>query len=161
MVPVQGLYEADFQSWVQETIEALETRSFGRLDIPNLVEELAELGRSERKALTSNLLILLAHLLKLRVQGDAPETMQGSWLTSVAEHRQRVLFDLQETPSLRSYLEEAMEKAYPQARRLAIREGKLARFGVRVPDEGEYPMDCPFELEQVLDEDFFKDNGYG
>lgn len=152
---VQKLYEADFQGWVEQTIEALETRSFDRLDIPHLVEELAELGRSERKALTSNLLILLAHLLKLRVQADAPETMQGSWLTSVAEQRQRVLFDLQETPSLQSYLEEAIEKAYPQARRLAIREGKLARFGVRVPDEGKYPMHCPFGLEQVLDEEFY------
>ncbi|MEB3275326.1 MAG: DUF29 domain-containing protein [Prochlorothrix sp.] len=154
-MPVQELYEADFQRWVQETIAALEARSFDRLDIPNLVEELAELGRSERKALASHLLILLAHLLKLRVQGDAPEMMQGSWLTSVVEHRQRVLFDLQETPSLKSYLEEAVEKAYPQARRLAIREGKLARFGVRVPEEGEYPMSCPFGLEQVLDEDFY------
>lgn len=155
----QKLYEADFQGWVEQTIAALETRSFDRLDIPHLVEELAELGRSERKGLTSNLLILLAHLLKLRVQVDAPETMQESWLTSVAEHRQRVLFDLQETPSLQSYLEEAIEKAYPQARRLAIREGKLARFGVRVPNEGEYPMNCPFELEQVLDEEFYGGKG--
>jgi len=152
---VQKLYDADFQSWVEQTIIALETRSFDRLDIPHLVEELAELGRSERKVLTSNLLILLAHLLKLRVQGDAPEMMQGSWLTSVAEHRQRVLFDLQETPSLKSYVKEAIEKAYPQARQLAIREGKLARFGVRVPDEGEYPLDCPFGLEQLLDEEFY------
>ena len=156
----QKLYEADFQAWVEQTIAALETRSFDRLDIPHLVEELAELGQSERKALTSNLLILLAHLLRLRFQADVPEAIQGSWLTSVAEHRQRVLFDLQETPSLQSYLEEAIEKAYPQARRLAIREGKLARFEVRVPNEGEYPMDCPFELEQILDEDFFGDNGY-
>ena len=155
MVPVQELYEADFQRWVQETISALERQDFAHLDLQHLLEELAELGRSERKALTSNLLILLAHLLKLRVQGDAPETMQGSWLTSVAEHRQRVLFDLQETPSLRSYLEAAMEKAYPQTRRLAIREGRLARLGVRVPEEGDYPLECPFDLGQILDEDFF------
>jgi hypothetical protein len=69
--------------------------------------------------------------------------------------QKRVLFDLQETPSLKSYLKEAIEKAYPQARQLAIREGKLARFGVRVPDEGEYPLNCPFGLEQVLDEEFY------
>lgn len=155
MVPVQELYEADFQSWVQETISALERQDFARLDIQHLLEELAELGRSDRKALASHLLILLAHLLKLRLQADAPEMMKGSWLVSVAEHRQRVLFDLQETPSLKSYLGEAMEKAYPQARRLAIREGRLARFGVRVPEEREYPLECPFGLDQVLDEEFY------
>ena len=155
MVPVQELYEADFQSWVQETISALERQDFAHLDIQHLLEELAELGRSDRKALASHLLILLAHLLKLRVQADAPEMMKGSWLVSVAEHRQQVLFDLQETPSLKSYLGEAIEKAYPQARRLAIREGRLARFGVCVPDEREYPLECPFGLDQVLDEEFY------
>ena len=49
MVPVQELYEADFQSWVQETISALERQDFARLDIQHLLEELAELGRRLRR----------------------------------------------------------------------------------------------------------------
>ncbi len=32
-------------------------------------------------------MVLLAHLLKLKIQGDAPETMTGSWYDSINEHR--------------------------------------------------------------------------
>jgi len=40
-------------------------------------------------------------------------------------------------------------------RKLAIKEGQLASFGVRVPEESEYPTTCPFSIEQILDEDFY------
>jgi len=46
-------------------------------------------------------------------------------------------------------------KAYPNARRLAIQEGRLARFGVRIPNEEEYDLDCPFSVAEILDEDFY------
>jgi hypothetical protein len=97
---------------------------------------------------------LLAHLLKLKVQQDVPQTMKNSWYSSVLEHRQRVLDNLADTPSLKSFLEEAVEKAYPDARKLAIKEGQLAKFGVRVPEVSQYPETCPFLIEQILDEDF-------
>jgi hypothetical protein len=100
-------------------------------------------------------MILLAHLLKLKVQFDAPDTMKMSWYNSVIEHRQRVLNNLQDTPSLKNFLPEAIEQAYPQSRKLAIKEGKLAAFGVRIPDESEYSHTCPFSLEQILNEDFY------
>lgn len=149
------LYEEDFQVWIDTTIQNLKKREFESLDIENLIEELTNLGKSEKNALKSNLMILLAHLLKLKVQFDAPDTMKMSWYNSVIEHRQRVLNNLQDTPSLKNFLPEAIEQAYPQSRKLAIKEGKLAAFGVRVPDESEYPHTCPFSLEQILNEDFY------
>ena len=151
----QTLYDRDLQQWIQQTVEQLRNREFGSLDIEHLIEELIDLGKSEKNTLRSNLTILSAHLLKLRVQHDVPDMMQGSWYSSVLEHRQRVLNNLADTPSLKSYLVEAMEKAYPDARKLAIKEGKLAKFGVRVPEEREYPIICPFSIEQILDEDFY------
>jgi hypothetical protein len=149
------LYEQDFQVWIDTTIQNLQKREFESLDIENLIEELTNLGKSEKNALKSNLMILLAHLLKLKVQFDVPDTMKMSWYNSVIEHRQRVLNNLQDTPSLKNFLPEAIEQAYPQSRKLAIKEGKLAAFGVRVPDEIEYPHTCPFSLEQILNEDFY------
>ena len=62
---------------------------------------------------------------------------------------------LQETPSLKSYLKNAVAKAYPNARKLAIKEGQLAKYGVRVPNENEYPIVCPFPMTDILDEDFY------
>jgi hypothetical protein len=149
------LYDKDLQLWVEQTIEHLQSGNFEAIDIEHLVEELSELGRAERNALKSNLMILLTHLLKLRVQHDAPDTMKASWYISVLEHRQRVLNGLTDTPSLKSFLNEAVIQAYPNARKLATREGKLAQFGLRIPEESEYSIVCPFSLEQILDEDFF------
>jgi hypothetical protein len=149
------LYEEDFQVWIDTTIQNLKKREFESLDIENLIEELTNFGKSEKNTLKSNLMILLAHLLKLKVQFDAPDTMKMSWYNSVIEHRQRVLNNLQDTPSLKNFLPEAIEQAYPQSRKLAIKEGKLAAFGVRIPDESEYPHTCPFSLEQILNEDFY------
>jgi len=113
------------------------------------------LGKSEQNALKSNLMILLAHLLKVKVQFDAPDTMKISWYNSIIEHRQRVLSSLEDTPSLKSFLVQAIEKAYPQACKLAIKESKFAALGVRIPDDSEYPNVCPFSLEQILDDNFY------
>jgi hypothetical protein len=152
---MKQLYDLDFQLWLEKTINSLEKRDFADLDINHLIEELTELGKSERKALASNLMILLAHLLKTTVQFDVPEMMKNSWYNSIDEHRQRVLFDLQETPSLKSYLATGVEKAYPNARQLAIKEGQKAKYGIRVPQDREYPLICPFSIEEILDEDFY------
>lgn len=149
------LYDRDLQVWIATTIQHLKNHEFELLDIDNLIAELADLGKSERNALKSNVMILLAHLLKLRVQPRASENMQRSWYSSVLEHRQRVLSQLSDTPSFQGFLEEAIERAYPDSRKLAIKEGKLARFGVSVPSEDDYPVICPFSIEQILDENFF------
>ena len=151
---LQTLYDSDFQVWIEKTIDCLQKQQFNRLDIQHLIEELTDLGRSDRKALESNLMILMAHLLKLKIQNNVPEQMKGSWYDSVVEHRQRVYKGLQDTPSLKNYLEVAIQSAYPDARKVAIKEGKLARFGVPIPSEVVYPITCPFTLEQILDEDF-------
>ncbi len=150
-----SLYDKDFQLWIKCTIQQLQNHEFESLDIKNLIEELADLGKSESNALKSNLKILLAHLLKLKVQHDAPETMKQSWYTSIDEHRVRVFDSLENTPSLKSYLSEAIEGTYLDARKLAIKEGKRAKFGVRIPDESEYQETCPFSVEQILDENFY------
>lgn len=149
------LYNRDLQLWIEQTVQQLQNRDFESLDLEHLIEELVDLGKSERNTLKSNLTILLAHLLKLMVQHDVPNMMKASWYSSVLEHRQRVLNNLTDTPSLKSFLVEAIEKAYPDGRKLAIKESKLAKFGVRVLEESEYPITCPFSIEQILDEDFY------
>ncbi len=151
---LQALYEQDFHGWIEQTIHCLEAGQFDQLDAQHLIEELVDLGRSERRALTSNLKILMAHLLKLRVQRNVPEQMKGSWYDSVVEHRQRVVDSLREMPSLKSSLETTIQTAYPDARKVAIKEGKLAQFGVAIPAADNYPLACPFTVTQLLDEDF-------
>ncbi|MFO5441824.1 MAG: DUF29 family protein [Dolichospermum sp.] len=76
---------------------------------------------------------------------------------SITEHRFRIKKDLQENPSFKNYLHEVILVAYADARKLAIKESKNAKLGVRKPDESEYPLDLPFTLQQLLDEDFYGD----
>ena len=85
------------------------------------------------------------------------EIMKGSWYSSITEHRFRIKKDLQENPSFKNYLYEVIFIAYADARKLAIKESKNAKLGVRKPDESEYSLDLPFTLEQLLDEDFYGD----
>jgi hypothetical protein len=126
----QAFYDQDYQLWIQNTIKQLQEREFLEIDIEHLIDELIDLGKLNKKALESHLMILLAHLLKLKVQTDAPDSMKNSWYNSIDEHRKRVLIDLVEIPSLKSYLTTAIQKAYSNSRDLAIKEGKRAKYGV-------------------------------
>ncbi|HAO10141.1 MAG TPA: DUF29 domain-containing protein, partial [Planktothrix sp. UBA8407] len=45
---LKHLYEKDFQLWLQQTIEQLEQGNFAAVDMEHLVEELTELGKSEK-----------------------------------------------------------------------------------------------------------------
>lgn len=148
----KNLYEQDFHLWIQSTIHQLKERDFNLLDIEHLIEELVDLGKSDKTSLESNLEILLAHLLKLKVQNDVPETMQAIWYSSVDEHRSRIKKQMSKIPSLKPYLVTVIPEVYPDARKLAIKEGKRAKFGVHIPDEKEYDLTCPFSVEQILDE---------
>ena len=66
------LYDQDLQLWIEQTIQQLQNHQFEALDIEYLIEELVDLGKAEKNALKSNLTILLAHLLKLRLGHIAP-----------------------------------------------------------------------------------------
>jgi hypothetical protein len=149
------LYEQDFNLWRESVIEQIKEHRFHDVDWEHLLLELEDMGKAEKRSFKSNLTILIAHLLKLTVQADAPETMKGIWYSSVTEHRFRVKKDLEENPSFQNYMTEIIPQAYADARKLAIKEGKKAKLGVRQPSEAEYPLDCPYFVEQLLDEDFY------
>jgi hypothetical protein len=153
------LYERDFNVWRETMIKKIKQQDFNDIDWEHLLLELEDMGKSEKRSFLSNLTILIAHLLKLTVQADAPEMMKGIWYSSVTEHRFRVRKDLEENPSLKNYLYEVIFIAYADARKLAIKENKNAKLGVRKPDETEYPLDFPFSIEQLLDEDFYGESG--
>ena len=150
-----SLYEQDFQQWLEQTTKLLKNYNFSALDLDHLIEELNDLGNSSKLVLESNLTILLAHLLKLTIQANVPETMKNSWYNSVDEHRQRIKKQLQKTPSLKSYWDTALSEAYPDARKLAIKEGQRAKFGVSPPSLSTYPNTCPFSQVQILNDDFY------
>ena len=62
------LYEQDYYQWLTQTSQFLKTGDFSQLDLPNLIEEIDDMGISQRKAVSSNLRVVLWHLLKYKYQ---------------------------------------------------------------------------------------------
>lgn len=143
---MKSLYEADFYAWTQQQIELLKEQAWHSLDIQNLIEELADLGRRERQELRNRLGVLLGHLLKWQFQ---PQQRSNSWLATIREQRREVDLLLRENPSLKPYLPEALQLAYQAGQDLAVRETGLPYESFR--------SECPYSLEVVLDEAFLPD----
>lgn len=139
-----SLYEQDFYAWTQEQSKFLQAGVWDCLDIVNLVEEIESLGKQVRKELRNRLGILLGHLLKWEFQ---PSKRSKSWFITLREQRREIRDLLDENPSLKPYISEALQKAYQAGIDFAMRETSLA-------DEN-FPDDCPYTFEQVLDATFF------
>jgi len=109
------LYEQDYYLWLEKTINFLENNQFSDLDLENLIEEIKSISISKQKALKSNLSVILWHLLKYLQE---PEKQTRSWALNLFEHRERIEEDLENSPSLKSFLtEENFKKCYNKARK--------------------------------------------
>jgi hypothetical protein len=139
----KNLYEADYLKWIETTVEKLRVRDYSNIDWENLIEEIEDMGRSERKSLKSNLIVVLTHLLKWQFQ---PEFRSGSWKGSIVEHRRRIRDALKDSPSLKPYLQEVFAECYLDAVELASAETEL-------PMET-FPGESPYTSAAVLDSNF-------
>lgn len=137
------LYEQDFYSWTQATVETLKSRRWEELDLQNLIEEVETMGRAEKNALKSNLIVVLLHLLKYAYQ---PSRRSDSWTNSIIEHRIRIEVEIESSPSLNPYIEEVYGSCYSKARRLAATKTKLPLTT--------FPIESPWTPEQTLDPSF-------
>jgi hypothetical protein len=139
-----NLYEADYLKWIETTVEKLKNHDYTTVDWTSLIEEIEDMGRSERSSLESNLIILLMHLLKWQYQ---PDLRSGSWKGSIVEHRRRILKALKNSPSLKPYLEEIFDESYGDAITQAAAETGL-------PTDL-FPDRCPYSVTEILDTNFF------
>ena len=136
-------YDTDYYQWLKETSYLLEQGKFSELDIPNLIDEIEAMGKSQKRAIESYLKVLLLHLLKWKYQ---PDFRSGSWQGSIYNARKAIKKRLQESPSLKSYPPEVLRECYEIARYNAHWETGLSLET--------FPEDSPFSLEQILNEDF-------
>ncbi|MCC5606406.1 DUF29 domain-containing protein [Nostoc sp. CHAB 5834] len=137
------LYKTDFYTWTQEQVSLLKAKQWDQLDTVNLIEEIETLGRRERQELRNRLGILLGHLLKWQFQ---PEKRSNSWLGTIREQRVQIKLLLQDSLSLKPYLNEVFFSVYELGLALAIRETELG--------EQVFPEICPYTLDQTLNPEF-------
>jgi hypothetical protein len=137
-------YEEDLYTWSLEQASLLRAGKFDQIDVENIIEEIEDISKSERRVLQSFLETLLMHLLKWQYQ---PAYQGRSWKFTIIEQRKRIESHLQENPGLKSKLPELIEKAYGYAVTGAVRETGLA---VNV-----FPQQCPWSYEQFTNPDFW------
>lgn len=141
------LYETDFYAWTQEQVSLLKAQQWDQLDTVNLIEEIETLGRKERQELRNRLGVLLGHLLKWQFQ---PEKRSNSWLGTIREQRVQIKLLLEDSPSLKPYLDEVFLAAYELGLALAIRETQLG--------EQVFPEVCPYTSEQTMNPKFLPES---
>jgi hypothetical protein len=139
-------YDQDFALWVEETVKLLKSAEFSQVDWENLIDEVESLGKSQRKSVRSYLLRLLEHLLKRRyvLMSDC----YRGWEIEIRNFRQRLQFELEDSPSLKNYLLEILDQSYDMA---------LENVKDSYPD-AEFPNFYPFsrEINELLTQKFWE-----
>jgi hypothetical protein len=147
LVPSSELYEGDYYAWIQEQVRALREHRVEDLDWPNLMEEIEDLGKSERRALESQVARLVEHLLKLTyapIRISRPN--RRGWEVTIRTARRRIRRLLRESPSLRSKLDQIFTEGYEDGRDDAL-------IAIGLPDSA-IPETPPWTFEQVIDDRF-------
>ncbi|WP_069473881.1 DUF29 domain-containing protein [Microcystis aeruginosa] len=148
-ITIPTLYDSDYQLWLENTINQLRQGDFQGVDWQNLLEELADLGKSERRALESLLTRLLEHLLKLTYGQSQRDYNQAGWKKEIRNFRIQIKKILKESPSLKLYLREILQECYLDARNLLIDETEL--------DASIFPLEVLANLEEILDQNWLPD----
>ena len=121
--PTSPPYDVDAFGWSMAQARLIRERRLDEIDWDNVAEEIESVGKSEQRAIESNLRIVLVHHLKWAFQ---PFYRSRSWANSIAEHLRRFDRSIDENPSLKPKLAAIMDEAYTQARFEAARETGLA-----------------------------------
>jgi hypothetical protein len=140
------LYETDFVQWTAQTAELLRAGRLDEADLEHAAEEIEDLGRSERSAVASQLPRMLVHLIKQRIQ---PERDGASWRCSITEGRAEISYRLDDSPSLRRYAHDNLQKIYERAVNDALFETGVAEKR----RELNLPAQRPYELKDLLEAD--------
>jgi hypothetical protein len=155
---IDELYEQDFYVWTQRQAEALrrlaEIRPNVELDFPHLIEEVEDLGTSQRDAVRSQLRRIIEHCLKLEYSRALDP--RAGWYDSILDARAEL--DDKLSPSLRRDLDDRLQRLWTRSRTKA--ENALRRFGE--PDAADLlPSDCPYALDDLLADDWYPLNRRG
>ena len=150
--PATGLYEEDFPLWAERQAALLRAGRFDELDLENLIEEVEDLSRRERKSVESYVETIVEHLLKVAL--SPAERPRRSWLVTIDKQRVNLAREL--TATFRSHPESKLPAIYDGLRRPVARE--LAKD--RVPPDA-VPAASPYTLEHILDLDWYPGNIHG
>ena len=137
-------HDKDVYGWAVHTAQLLREKKMSEVDFDGIVEELEEMGISNKHALISRLTLVISHLLKWQFQ---PNMRGHSWTYTIRAQRKKASYVLDDNPSLKSKLDEIIAKAY----KVAIDEA-TDQTGL---DEKTFPAECPYTFDQIMNDEFY------
>ena len=141
------LYDKDFYRWALQNAHFLRQgglENTAKIDKINIAVRLEQMAMSEKRLLVTRLSDLLVSLLRWQVQ-----TLMQSEIFKLEIEIQRDEVDevLQDNPSLMDLIDGILRHSY--------RRAYLAAIVIRGFGEQDYPEECPYSFEQIMDNDFF------
>lgn len=141
-----SLYDQDYMGWIEQVVQQLKAQDFSHLDLENLVEELEDLGKREKRAIASYLMRLCEHLLKMKYWESERNPCFRGWDVEITNFRLQIQRVLATSPSLRPYLQDCFVLEYSHGRQLCLKASGLVAETI--------PTQPWFTLDQALDQDW-------
>ncbi len=142
MTNFKQLHDRDFNLWVEKTKKAIQNRDFENMDWDNLLDEIDDMGKSEKRSLDSYMQRLIEHILKLKYWDEEVERCRKGWQQEVVNFRNRIKRILKKNPSLKNYLKSEYADLYQDAISTMV-------FDFEIPE------DSFVEVEQIMQNDYF------
>ncbi len=129
-----NLYDTDFVQWAEQQSDRIARKDLHHIDWANVAEEIADLGRREKRELENRLDVLLNHLLK-RGYVDRPNDYRG-WELTIKEQRKQLRRLLRDSPSLRRHYDTVRPEFWQEVRTDVADEYPAAPL----PDTDPFPI---------------------
>lgn len=142
MTDLKQLHDHDFNLWIEKIKEAIQNRDFENMDWENLLDEIDDMGKSEKRSLDSYMQRLIEHILKLKYWKEEQERCRKGWQQEVVNFRNRINRILKKNPSLKNYLKSEYLDIYQDAI-------SVVAFDFDIPQESFV------EIEQIMKDDYF------
>jgi len=144
MTRLKQLHQQDFNLWTEKVKSKIQQRDFEDMDWDNLLDEIEDMGKSDRRALRSYTQRLIEHIFKLKYWKEERDRNKNGWKLEIINFRTQISNILEDSPSLRNYLDDNYLNWYEQSLR------KYRKSDVFI-----VPQHKPVELESLLNDSYF------
>ena len=138
-----SLYEVDNEKWLAQTLKLLKENRLENLDLEHLIEDLEAVSRRDKLTVESFLEQIIRYLLLLEYWQEKNEYNANHWQAEIMSFRTQLNEYL--TQNLRNHLQENQSKVYQKALKYVKQ-----KTGMII----DFPKDCPYSLEQLLNQDW-------
>ncbi|MHC5826213.1 MAG: DUF29 domain-containing protein, partial [Nostoc sp.] len=110
IIDLKTLYESNYLQWLEETIKCLKNRQLADIDYENLIEELEDLAKNEKRRVKSLLEQIIRHLLLYQYWDLEKPRNANHWAAEIISFRNKLNEDL--SANLRKHLEDNFSIIY-------------------------------------------------